>query len=377
MNNQERIHEALKGAIGEWKPTISQSAIDFPPDDPLPWPEINENDFPAKPIESRTQDAETKSSEEGLSEDGGILGGAVQKHGFEALAFYKSFRLRDSKPYPGKWGIFYLGQGIELLAQLISIQTSCNLAESRRLGLEFLRSHEKYHYLVDVLALGIEPPLSKHIYLPLRHAYRNHGSHCVEEALANACTWQWAQKKDKSFPGILSFAEDFMSHQPNAYSRFNEYPEILNAELAANLVDQHFGKFTNSNLAVWMSAFPSNISSRFAPEYVIHVGNLSRLFPGVQVFPKIAEVIDTPQVIKKLGKPGSPLKDKWEKTKRKLIVCPSLGGLDFKPWPKIPTIPQAWSVRLDKGNRGHLAPTVAASGIWESIFVGSHDEGGH
>lgn len=374
MTNQEQIHEALKGAIGEWKPKTGQAEIDLPPDDPLPWPEIDENEFLGSPLRTGPRDAQTESNDGITSEDGGILGGAVQKHGIEALAFYKSFRFRDCKPYPGKWGIFYLGQGIELLTQLICIDTSSNQADSKRLAIEFLRSHEKYHFLVDILALGIEPPLSKHLYLPLRHAYRNHGTRCVEEALANASTWQWAQKNDKAFPGLLSFAENFMSHQPNAYSRFTEPPEILNSELAANLVDQRYGKFANLNLAVWLNAFPSNISSRFVPKYVIQGGKLSRLFPGVQIFPKIAEVIDTPQVLKKLGKPGSPLKDKWEKTKRKLIVCPSLGGLDFKPWPKIP---QAWSVRLDRGNRGHLAPTMTSSGIWESVFVGSHDEGGH
>ena len=374
MTNQEQIHEALKGAIGEWKPNTGQAEIDFPPDDPLPWPEIDENDFPASPLKADSYDDQTESNEGNISEDGGIIGVAVKKHGIEALAFYKSFRFRDCKPYPGKWGIFYLGQGIELLTHLISIDTSSNLADSRQLAIEFLRSHEKYHFLVDILALGVEPPLSKHLYLPLRHAYRNHGTRCVEEALANAAIWQWAKKKDAEFPGIASFAEGFMSHQPNAYSRFDEPQEILNSELAANLVDQRYGNFTNPNLAVWLNAFPSNISSRFVPEHVIHGRKLSRLFPGVQIFPKIAEVIDTSQVLKKLGRPGSPLKDKWEKTKRKLIACPSLGGLDFKLWPKIP---QAWSVRLDRGNRGNLVLKDAALGIWESVCVGTHDECGH
>jgi len=313
MTNQEQIHNALNRAIGEWKPSAGKSEIDFPPDDPSPWLEIDENDFPASPLNTGPRDDQTESNEGNAGDDGSILGGAVQKHGFEALAFYKSFRLRESEPYSGKWGIFYLEQGIELLSQLICIDTSSNQVDSRRLAIDFLHNHEKYHFLVDILALGIEPPLSKHLYLPLRHAYRNHGTRCVEEALANGAAWQWAKKKEKEFPGLRCFAENFMSHQPNAYSRFDEPPEILNSELAANLVNQRYGNFANTNLAVWLNAFPSNISSRFVPEHVIHGGELSRLFSGIHIFPKIAKVIDTPQVVKKLGKQGSPLKDKWEK----------------------------------------------------------------
>lgn len=373
MNNQEKIYQALNSAIGEWKPSITQPTIDLTPDDPIPLGEINENKFPAKLLKNHTQYDDVLSSPN-KGEVGGILGEAIQRHGFEAIAFYKSFRQKGCKPYYGKWGIFYLEQGLDLLAQLISIQTSDNFHESNKLGLEFLYCHEKYHYLVDVLALGIESPLAKHLYLPFRHAYRNHGSQCVEEALANANAWQWAQKKDKTFPGISSFAKDFMKNQPNAYNRFEEDLDILNAELAANLVDQHFGKFTNFKLATWLRSYPLNISSRFVPEYVIQCSNLSSLFPRVQIYPKVTGIVDTPQVNKKLDKPGSPLKDKWEKTKKKLIICPSLGGLDFKQWPKIP---HAWSVRLDQGNRGHLVPKVNSTGIWETVFVGSHDEGDH
>ena len=37
---------------------------------------------------------------------------------FECLAFYKSIRFLNAKPFPGKWGIFYILPMIELMAEV-------------------------------------------------------------------------------------------------------------------------------------------------------------------------------------------------------------------------------------------------------------------
>lgn len=378
MTNQEQTFDALNNAIGSWTPPdVEESKADFPSDDPLPWTDIGEKGCPAEPLKSTPQRADGVDTVAGDSSiDGGALGEAVQKHGFEALAFYKSFRHRLNGPYPGKWGVFYLEQGISLVSNLISIYVPNRngLTDSRTLGLEFLRRHEIYHYLVDVSALSIEPPMCKHLYLPFRYAYRNCASHCIEEALANARAWKWAEKVDQANNGLLSFAEDFMSGQPNAYRRFVEDPLTLNAEFSANLIDQHFGRMSNPKLATWMRNFQKNLASRWVPEYVICGASVSLLFPAVQIFPVVARVVESEEVQKTLKKHGSDLARKWEKTKQKLAVCPSLGGLDFKQWPPIQ---RAWSVRVDRGYRAHLIPMPTNPGEWEAIEIGSHDALGH
>lgn len=377
MTSQEHTFDALNNAIGVWAPPDKEeSKADFPADDPLPWPDINENECPVEPVKSthqRTDESDTGAGDSIRSDD--TLGrGAISKHGIEALAFYKSFRYRASRPYPGKWGIFYLEEGVNLVSNLISIYVPSGQINPKTLGLEFLRRHEIYHYLVDVSALSIEPPMAKHLYLPFRHAYLNCSSHCVEEALANLRAWKWAKKYNKSNNGLLSFTEDFMKGQPNAYRRFADDPRILNAELACNLVDQNFGRKANQKLATWMCEFNNNIASRWVPEYIIRHADLARLFPAVQIFPVVSKVVDSKEVQKTLKKYGSNLAHKWEKAKQKLAACPSLGGLDFKQWPRIQS---AWSVRVDRGYRAHLIPIDSNSGVWESLEIGSHDALGH
>ena len=49
-----------------------------------------------------------------------LIEGALRHKGFEALAFYKSFRSKDEKPFKGKWGIFYLSDGLSYVASEIN-----------------------------------------------------------------------------------------------------------------------------------------------------------------------------------------------------------------------------------------------------------------
>ena len=375
MTNQEETFDELNNAIGAWAPREEEIKADFPHDDPLPWPGIDEKEYPAEPVKSSRQDTSAVNKDaHDSSTDSSVLGVAVQKHGIEALAFYKSFRYRATRPYPGKWGVFFLEQGVRLVSDLISVYVPNGQTDPRTLGIEFLRRHEIYHYLVDVLALGIEPPMAKHLYLPFRHAYLHCPSHCIEEALANARALKWANKLDQSNNGLRSFAQDFMNEQPNAYRRYVEDPHTLNAELAGNLVDQCFGRMTNLRLATWMRAFPNNLASRWVPEYIIQSKSLSRLFPAVQIYPAVTKVVDSEEVQKTLRKNDLDLARQWEKTKQKLVVCHSLGGLDFKKWPPIQ---RAWSVRIDGGNRAHLIPITTTPGAWKAIEIGSHDALGH
>jgi hypothetical protein len=57
-----------------------------------------------------------------ISEDEqAIIEGGIRTRGFDALAFYKSRRNQSKTPFPGKWGIFYLRQGLEKIAWEIAI----------------------------------------------------------------------------------------------------------------------------------------------------------------------------------------------------------------------------------------------------------------
>lgn len=50
------------------------------------------------------------------SEDKELVEGGIRARGIEALAFYKSRRQIGARPFPGKWGIFYLKQGLTYVA---------------------------------------------------------------------------------------------------------------------------------------------------------------------------------------------------------------------------------------------------------------------
>jgi len=88
------------------------------------------------------------------SEDGEIIEGGIREKGFEAIAFYKSKRMIDSLPCKGKWGIFYIKQGLDKLAWDIS-RSYPGYGDPRELAHQFLFEHEQkrsiYIFLYDVL----------------------------------------------------------------------------------------------------------------------------------------------------------------------------------------------------------------------------------
>lgn len=365
MNSLEKTYIELNKSIGVWKEPESPMDLDLPDDPPLPWSELlREYREMLEPVGRRGLDGSV--SNESLSdEERGRLGGGIQQHGFEALAFYKSFRYRSNKPGEDKWGIFYLAKGLQFVEELIDHYTGSGVQASG-LAHKFLKAHEMYHFSVDAVALTVEPPLSKHLYLPYRRAYRRYSLHCVEEALANRKAWAWAENENRQFSGLLEFAEDFMDSQPNAYSRYCEDPIVLGSELAENLISQNFGKGGSSHLANWANEMPSKFSYR-VPEYIIPHVCPSDFVSKALIIPKVDEIDDSKLAS---GLP-SELKRKWERTKDKLLSCPALRGLNFKPWKP----PGVWSVRVDKGYRAHLE--YSSEGKWKAIEIGTHDKMGH
>ena len=276
--------------------------------------------------------------------------GSIRSRGFETLAFYKSRRLIASRPFPGRWGIFYIKQGlIYVETQLRSVYPG--YGTPRSLALQFLREHERFHFFADVQTLLFEATLGRHLYLPLHRALSGQRSHFAEEALANRQVWDWSKK---GAIGIAEFAKDFMLLQPNAYARFGEPKLKLAAEWASTVVDQKPpGIAVRKDLAHWVDATPIGFRrASLCPEYVVYLNKLSSWISPALVLPPVKDVQDGKEVEKVLRGRFAHLRSRWEQTKSKLLENRLLHGLNFKPWPK--DGPERYSVRIDDNFRAHL-----------------------
>jgi hypothetical protein len=356
-------------------------ALDLPFDenDDDPWErEISSSDdgvFTLDEIElaNDTMDRITGSRNTGLtsSEEREIFGGGVRHRGMEVLAFYKSKRFIHRNPYRGKWGIFYLRPGLSFLEHEIE-KTYPGFGNTRLLALEFLRMHERFHFLADVQTILFESTLKQQLYEPIRKAFRGRQSFFVEEALANRHAWDWAKKPSV---GLEEFAYDFMSLQPNAYARFSENRISLASEWAGIVVDQgHPLHARREDLSHWVEAFPKSfLRSSLCPEYVVYPSNLSRWISPAYILPPVREIKDDDKITKLLSGRFIQLKDSWESTKSKLLSDSLLSGLDFKPWKKDGR--DCCSVRINKNFRAHLRHI--GNGSWLAYVLGSHKELGH
>lgn len=207
------------------------------------------------------------------SEDRDLLDGGIREVGFDVYAFYKSRRHVAARPYPGKWGIFYLEHGVSRVRELIE-STYPGYGSSPRLAYEFLREHERFHYKFDIYALSVEAKIGRALYDPLKCAFSHHRIHQVEEALANRDAWEWAKRERV---GLGEFAYDFMKLQPGAYARFDERKFDLAGELAANLIDLNLSRTARrEDQALWICNVPDELLRRsLCPEYFVRPSSLT------------------------------------------------------------------------------------------------------
>lgn len=303
--------------------------------------------------------------------EGEAIEGAIRRRGFDALALYKSRRMVLDQPFPGRWGIFYLKQGLVYIESQIAREYP-GYGNPRKLALDFLREHERFHYRADLQTLLFEATLGRPLYMPLRRALRGRRSHFVEEALANRQVWDWSKKASA---GLEEFAFDFMMLQPNAYARFDESRLRLAAEWAGTVVDQMPpGVALRPDLAHWVEASPPGLlRASLCPEYVIYPDRLSSWLDPALVLPPVAEVEDGTEVTKVLDGRFAHLRAQWEQTKIKLRENRLLRGLNFKPWPK--DGPGRYSVRVGDNFRAHLQHL--GDGRWIAYVLGPHTKLGH
>ena len=306
------------------------------------------------------------------NEERSLLDGGIREAGFDVYAFYKSRRHVSTRPYPGKWGIFYLEHGVARIKELIDA-TYPGYGQSMRLAYEFLREHERFHLKFDLYALSVEAAIGRALYEPLKHAYRHHRIYQIEEALANRDAWEWAKRRNI---GLMDFAYDFMKLQPGAYARFDEKKFDLGAELAANLFDLKLsGIGRREDQAHWVGNVPDELLRRsLCPEYFVHPATLTAWINPSWKLPEVRDITETEKFTKLLSSNYPSLKERWLHTKTKLIQNSALPGLDFKRWDKTTG---HWSVRINDNFRVHLRPIPKSAGAWEAELFGSHKDMGH
>lgn len=349
---------------------------DYPvPDLPVtdPWnglDELDSDDF------VRDLDARTSLSDPELdNEDRRLVDGGIREIGMEALALYKSFRYANLRPFAGHWGIFYLEPGIKRVLELIQ-HYDPHHPDPRSTAIEFLRRHERTHFKFDVYALGLESALSKHLYEPLKRAFRPYAIYQVEEGLANHEAWRWASNK-KHGPAIKAFAKDFMSLQPGGYSRFQEDRKDLASELAANLLDLNLTSGARrEDQALWVANIPAAMAKwqSYCPEHSVSSAVLTRWINPAWKFPEVLNVTEAQAFSNLLTSKYASLRDRWAETKQKLMQNSALPGLDFKRWNKSTG---HWSVRINDNFRAHLRPIPQSAGMWTAEEFGPHKAMGH
>lgn len=303
-------------------------------------------------------------------EERNLIAGGIRHRGLEALAFYKSRRYLSQPPFPGRWGIFYLRQGLQYVAAEVQAYYPGH-KDPRKLGREFLRQHERVHLEADLHTLMLEAVRDQRFYGSVRRVFRKHQSRFVEEALANRRAWEWARTRSV---GLEEFAEDFMDCQPNAYARYRETWLDLAAEWSANTLDGAFlPSSRRDDVASWCDSVPARLlRDSLCPEYVVEPSFLSHWINPVLRMPEVKEVVDSRKVEDLLARRYQTVRDLWERTKTKLKESPAARGLNFKPWDSRLGL---WSVRVNDNFRAHLQH--GSAGRWNTVEFGPHTKLGH
>ena len=287
----------------------------------------------------------------------------------DTLAFYKSKRHQAKAPFKGKWGIFYIKQGLDFLAHQISYAYP-TFNDPSLLALNFLRSHEFFHFKADLQTLMFEAVTEKHIYVPLRIAMLGKETHFVEESLANRSVMKWAES---SGINIGDFAHDFCKLQPNAYANFDLNPSTLKGEWLANSLDR-LPPYCSPrvDIASWMDHVPTNLTKRsLCPEYIIFPTKLSYWISPSWKMPEIKTIYEDSKVLNSFDKRFRTYKKEWEKTKKMLFTNPFSKKLDFKRLTWLDDPGDCWSARV-KDFRMHLRNE--GGGDWTAYNFGSGDK---
>ena len=376
MQGLERIFDDVLGRLPKYSEESIENPAEYPNDDSFP--DIFDIDrigeifrYPYR-TDIYSEDPE-KSGVEVSAIEGRVIEGAVRDIGVDALAFYKSYRFINEKPFRGEWGVFFINSGIQYVTHLIALDFP-GVLEPRKLAFDFIAAHEFFHAKFDVGILGLEAVSKKHFYVPQKFAFRRCPAQQPEEALANRTAWKFLDRdpRTKFDADIKEFFELFMDRQPAAYARYKEPLVDLQSEAAAGIFSGlRYKGARDSALGKWIGHVPPyTFSANLVPRHLVTGVKYSQFVAPSLSFPTINIVSELPNLLKKYPNHHK----KWADTKSKLISAPERVGLNFKRWPPKPPL---WSIRVDKAFRAHLNPVSIADGVWEAVEYGTHDELGH
>jgi hypothetical protein len=266
------------------------------------WPDFDDLRSPIFEIpSSRSLDEDPESRDSNEEGDEAIAGG-VRAHGIDILAFYKSYRFVNEKPFRGRWGIFFVNKAVRYLTYLLEIEFP-SLCRPRARTIEFLWEHEIYHAKFDVGVLAVEAIAKQHFYLPQMMAFRRYQNQQPEEALANENAWRHVKPYDPlvshsrkaSAEGVDRYSQfffDFMKTQPGAYSRFDEDVYELKSEAAAGIFQRQRYKAARADqLARLIGLNPrSTCTKSDVPRYLIGGVSYSTLISPARFIPKVQEI---------------------------------------------------------------------------------------
>ena len=192
MQGLERIFDDVLSRLPRYSEESVGNLAEYPDDDSVP--DISDIDrfgeifrYPYR-ADIYSEDPEISSAEVSTIE-GSVVEGAVRDIGVDALAFYKSYRFLNERPFRGDWGIFFINSGIQYVTHLIALDFP-SVSEPRKLAFDFIAAHEFFHAKFDVGILGMEAVSKRHLYIPQKFSFRRCPTQQPEEALANRTAWK-------------------------------------------------------------------------------------------------------------------------------------------------------------------------------------------
>lgn len=194
-----------------------------------------------------------------IDEEGVYVGSTeeVLDKGLDTIAFYKSFRYMKKKPYPGKWGIFFLKDKFNELVCDIADESGVSPVVAKPVMERFVRAHEIYHHFVDCLCLEFESYVERSIY----RTYKNQASsksisEWWEEGMANEFGFKVVKEERRD---LVSSIENLITRSPGAYSLINK-PFVKE-----NLAKEIWGPRWNSPVASKSRLYTTTVKLRLAP----------------------------------------------------------------------------------------------------------------
>jgi len=178
-----------------------------------------------------------------------VIGG-ISEEGFEAIAFYKSFRFVNSHPARGRWGIFFIKPIISRLISEAAFDTGSSIDSAFEAVSRLVYVHELYHYKIDAFCLQTEAISSCATYIP----YRNRVSILSmadwwEEAIANYYGLNAILKNSEKYQSdfkLIEYLKDMVKNSPGAYaygintSKQGHYRKRLSEQLNVSTVPALF-----------------------------------------------------------------------------------------------------------------------------------------